>query len=736
MKKLFTLFVALVLSVALISQSTCVPVINTGSPVATGTCGSAIIFSEVSATSECCPGNLEIQTFVSETGSAVANCNLTAALGPGNDWAVWLPNLGAPSAYWFFEGAASLEQYADGSAKISGVIRNSINSSLKMQAEFWLDNARNWNQWSALGRYYKDDLGLSGNNHIDWTYYELVADFSRFTGIGQLAGTQLSMTHMPANYFYGFQLGNSANNRNSNPGLSGWFYYAGNYNGNAVSGHGDINVNTDCVDVDNGCASTQYTQLIRVEDNCGGVYFTQENYSFTDNTAPVITLDADTIQAFCFSVNDSYATFTDDCSEVEWTAQDEVIVQGCPGVIRRTYTANDGCGNTSEAVQIIVASSPGVPEFIDFPADLQYPCNMAIDEIWPWFTYTEPCPNTTLSYSTQIILGDCPANYQEILTFTLTDDCGNSVSRDRVIYHFDNEAPVMSGPTALSAYCGSPIPAVAPEIYDACSEYTLTYSDETFAQNCGSQVIRTWTATDACGNAATFVQTIQIVDGLAPVFTFVPENINLGCGATPSDASATAVDNCSEVTISSFDVTSGEGCNVLIERHWIATDACGNSTEAIQTISYQDSEAPVFTFVPASENIFCGTTAGAGETATAEDNCSEVTITFTDISIAEGCGGSILRTWTAIDACGNTATASQTIVVIDNEAPVISFIPEDLTASCDNVPVGNAASIQYNDNCGEVDVQYTELREDGYCPSSYILYRSWVLTDACGNSSE
>jgi len=718
------------------SQSPCSPLLSGGGLSFNTNCGAEVSESIPVATSDCCPGNLEVQTFVAQTGSSISNCNLTAALGPGNDWAVWLPNLGAPSAYWFFDGAAVLEQYADGTAKISGVIRNSINVTLKMQAEFWLDNARNWNQWSALGRYYKDDLGLTGNNHIDWTYYELVADFSRFTGIGQLEGTQLSMSHMPANYFYGFQLGNSANNRNANPGLSGWFYYAGNYNGNAVSGHGDINVNTDCTDIDDACASTQYTQLIRVADNCGGVYFSQESYSFTDNTAPVITLDSDTIQAFCFAVNEAYAAFTDDCSEVEWTAQDEVIAQGCPGVIRRTYTATDGCGNSSEAVQIIVTSSAGVPEFIDFPADLQYPCNLAIDEFWPLFTYTEPCPNTTLTSSTELILGNCPANYQEIITYTLSDDCGNSVSRVRTIYHFDNEAPVMSGPTVLSAYCGSPIPTVAPETYDACSEYTLTYSDETVSQNCGSQVIRTWTATDACGNSSTFVQTIQIVDELSPVFTYVPESINLSCGATLSDATATAVDNCSEVSISSFDVSTGEGCNAVIERHWMATDACGNSTEAIQTISFQDSEAPVFTFVPASENISCGTTSGASEAATAEDNCSAVTVTFEDINITEGCGGSILRTWTATDACGNTSTATQTIVVVDLDAPVITFIPQDLTASCDDVPAGDASTIQYYDNCGEVDVQYTELREDGYCPSSYILYRTWVLTDACGNSSE
>jgi len=723
------------LSDCLKAQNTCTPSLSGGGLSFNQSCGASVAESMPTATSNCCPGNLEVQTFVAETGAATANCNLTPALGPGNDWAVWLPNLGAPSAYWFFDGPATLEQYADGSAKITGVIHNSINSNLKLQSEFWLDNARNWNQWSALGRYYKDDLGLSGNNHIDWTYYELVADFSRFTGIGQLAGTQLSMSHMPANYFYGFQLGNSANNRNTNPGLSGWFYYSGNYNGNAVSGHGDINVNTECSEIDNPCASTQYTQFIRVEDNCGGVYFSQETYSFTDNSAPIITLDSDTIQALCFSVNDSYATFTDDCSEVQWNAQDEVVVQGCPGVIRRTYTATDGCGNSSQAEQIILTSSPGVPVFIDFPADLQYPCNVAIDELWPLFTYTEPCPNTTLSTSTQIILGECPANYQEIVTYTLTDDCGNEVSEVRNIYHFDNGAPVMSGINTFSVVCGEPLPMVAPVTYDDCSEYTLTYSDESVSQSCGSQVIRTWTATDACGNASEFIQTIQIVDSSSPTFTFVPENINLSCGATSADAVATAVDNCSEVTITSYDETSGEGCNTVILRHWVATDACGNSAEAIQTISFQDNEPPVFTSVPADENIYCGTAPAVSEEAIAIDNCSAVTVTFEDVTVAEGCGGSILRTWTATDACGNIATATQTISFVDYEAPVVTFLPGDLTVSCDNVPTVDASTLQYYDNCSNVDVQYSEVRENGYCPSSYVLYRSWVLTDACGNSS-
>ena len=75
-------------------------------------------------------------------------------------------------------------------------------------------------------------------------------------------------------------------------------------------------------------------------------------------------------------------------------------------------------------------------------------------------------------------------------------------------------------------------------------------------------------------------------------------------------------------------------------------------------------------------------------TVTATDNCDPtVPVTFTEVTttVVDGCG-TITRTWTATDACGNTATATQTITVVDNTPPVLAGVPADATVQCDAIP--------------------------------------------------
>src|SRR5438876_11039899 len=59
--------------------------------------------------------------------------------------------------------------------------------------------------------------------------------------------------------------------------------------------------------------------------------------------------------------------------------------------------------------------------------------------------------------------------------------------------------------------------------------------------------------------------------------------------------------------------------------------------------------------------------------ATATDTCSSFSISYSDVTNS-GCGGSytILRTWTATDACTNSASCVQTITVQDTNPPSIT----------------------------------------------------------------
>ena len=53
-----------------------------------------------------------------------------------------------------------------------------------------------------------------------------------------------------------------------------------------------------------------------------------------------------------------------------------------------------------------------------------------------------------------------------------------------------------------------------------------------------SEVSRTWTLTDDCGNTTTLVQTITVQDTTAPTFT-VPANITIECDQNINDLTLT-----------------------------------------------------------------------------------------------------------------------------------------------------------------------------------------------------
>ncbi|MDX1408667.1 MAG: hypothetical protein R3330_11055, partial [Saprospiraceae bacterium] len=266
----------------------------------------------------------------------------------------------------------------------------------------------------------------------------------------------------------------------------------------------------------------------------------------------------------------------------------------------------------------------------------------------------------------------------------------------------------------------------------------------------GSAVVtRTWTATDACGNSTSCVQTITVQDNSPPALTCPPDTI-VDCTADVSPGStggpATATDNCDPAPIVVFsDMTALAGCNGTgtISRTWTATDACGNSTSCVQTITVRDTTSPEFTFCPPDVTISCTSGSGPGDTggpAEAADDCGQPPqVTFSDVTEPGACSqeGTISRTWTATDACGNTATCLQIITVVDDDSPVFTFCPSDITISCsDPIDASNTGgSATASDNCDPApEVTYSDATDLSGCNGTGTITRAWVATDACGNT--
>ncbi|MEO0403723.1 MAG: hypothetical protein AAF193_02520, partial [Bacteroidota bacterium] len=193
---------------------------------------------------DACDESVDIDGFTSETGSPINECVAETAIaepGFGNSWAIWLPTLemdGQAATESFNASDLSFIEYADGTARLTGTVINSMDANQGWVVDFHFQNRSTWTEWSALGRSYKDDTGygIMNNNFESWSYYEMVDGFSTLSGIGDYDGSVLYMEHMPASYFYGFQCGLGANNKNGNFGMSGWFTYEGLLNGEMVEG--------------------------------------------------------------------------------------------------------------------------------------------------------------------------------------------------------------------------------------------------------------------------------------------------------------------------------------------------------------------------------------------------------------------------------------------------------------------------------------------------------------------
>ena len=352
----------------------------------------------------------------------------------------------------------------------------------------------------------------------------------------------------------------------------------------------------------------------------------------------------------------------------------------------------------------------------------------------------------TNNYSTTI--KTCGGAGEAKVTFTATDDCGNSQSTVASLKVVDNQAPVFATPpSTLTLSCGDAIPApVTPSVSDLCDPSPTVIFEEKRVDLCGIsyRLTRMWTATDACGNSSTTTQIITLEDREAPQFKNVPPPITLTCSdIIPPGSEVVAVDNCDgnpRVTMSDLIERGICNSNFKINRLWTAVDACGNLAKVTQVITVGDNDAPQITGVPADISLTCGSQMGSpSKNVRAYDLCSSSVRLSVNDKVSRGpCPDNYLvaRTWTATDACGNVTTKTQKITVNDNIKPELINVPANITVKLylgQRVPT--KPNIVATDNCdSRVDVAYVETRENNLC--GYVLKRKWTATDNCRNIDE
>lgn len=181
-----------------------------------------------------------------------------------------------------------------------------------------------------------------------------------------------------------------------------------------------------------------------------------------------------------------------------------------------------------------------------------------------------------------------------------------------------------------------------------------------------------------------------------------------------------------------------DACHGYVLRVFTATDECGNSSVATQCLAIIDTTPPVAPDAPATLSIECAGEIPAAIALTAIDNCDgDITVDPTDEIFPGDCPNdfTVVRTWTFVDACGNTSSVSQSILVDDDTAPVAPEAPADLNLDCaGDVPA--AVSLTAVDNCdGDITVAPSEVMVPGACANDFTLTRTWTFVDVCGNTS-
>ena len=487
-----------------------------------------------------------------------------------------------------------------------------------------------------------------------------------------------------------------------------------------------------------GDCETIITRTWIATDNCGNMQMADQIITLIDNTPPVFAMPA-VISATCTSVNNLTPNVSDNCSaDIIITHQDVTNGQGCSYQIVRTYTATDLCGNSAQFVQTINVADTQGPVFTMVPASFTTACTSPAPPTAP--IATDNCtPNVPVTM-TEVWSGS-GCSQQVVRTWTATDACGNSTSVSQTVVISDNQPPVILGvPQSYTASCQNfQYPAVPTTITvsDNCSsQTTLQFQESTVPGNCDGSytIIRTWTATDQCGNTAVANQSITVADTQAPVWSGNPAPVQIACGSPlPAIPVLTATDNCTvDPFIDYFEFEESTDCGQLITRFWSATDACGNTSTRTQVITVTDGIAPVIVANALANVSATCTTIPNAVAPTVTDNCSAVDVAFNEVLVLDGCPYHIVRTWTATDGCGNTSSWTQTIAVSDIEAPVLGALPQDIEVSCDAIPAPSNLSIV---DCSDVTLEVEETTTIGSCPSNYDILRIYTATDLCGNVS-
>ena len=408
--------------------------------------------------------------------------------------------------------------------------------------------------------------------------------------------------------------------------------------------------------------------------------------SVVDTTEPLITCPIDQVRGTndgCMwappngsggSFLDEGLAVTDNCTaEVDLVVTNDAPTAFPVGTTIVNWTATDAAGN-SDTCQQTVKVMDTTPPTIQCPPDLARPANSSC-------VYAPPDAGGASLLGSGLVVGDncsdatditvtnnAPANIPlgtTLVTWTATDEAGNSATCVQSVVVADETAPTLVCPPDISRAPNDGVTWIpgtgdlgAPSAGDNCTaagSIVLT-NDAPLAFPSGVTIV-TWLATDAAGNMATCTQQVAVDDVLPPEITCpapITVEPNANCTYVGDFGQPTVVETVGVTVTNDAPGAFPIGDTVVT---WTATDSVGNSASCESVVTVIDTVAPTIT-CPAVINAACtAADGGAVQFApTVFDVCdSAPTVVCSPPSGSLFPRGITDVTCTATDASGNSA---------------------------------------------------------------------------------
>jgi len=488
------------------------------------------------------------------------------------------------------------------------------------------------------------------------------------------------------------------------------------------------------------CAQETWVDRVWTVVACEDTLIHTQIIRLRDTSSPFVLNPFTNGGHFCNTSLDWLPVIQDNCDASMtggFSTRDSVLL--CQGVLSFDVVLDiaDDCGNHLDTSYTVYLHDLAAPSFSNVPADAVVECGEEANLEDATF---ENCGGLTFASSDVATFPFCSGS-RLTRSFVLTDACGTSTSASQVIDFIDTADPVIEMPDDVEVSCPEELVFAPVSVTDACAEVVVVESVDTVDVACGLQLIRHVLAHDACGNMSEATQILTQVDNTPPTFTFVPDDLTLGCSMpTPEVVMAEATDECGSAEVTLLESLEEGDCpaEYTLVRTFVASDACGNVSEVVQRIAFEDAVSPTVTLGTAAQGdtlvVDCGQPIPSAELEV-EDDCSSWTTSSTFNAQQGSCNGENTQTltYTVTDACGNAASVSRLVVVTDNVAPEIQFVPADTLISCSSALPSDAPV--FNEVCSTASIEFDESVAPGSCVGSETVVQTWTATDACGNAS-